>query len=248
MKKILQHFTDLWGNVSSNIVFILEFVLVITVIFLAAWQTERCIRMKTKDTEKILSTRKIAVTGVMAAIAGVLMLFELPLFFAPSFYKLDFSELPVLICGFAFGPVAGVLCEAVKIIVKLLLKGTSTAFVGELANFVVGCFFVLPATMVYYAKKSKKTALMGCIAGTLTMTVAGTLFNGIYLLPKFAQLFGMPLDALIAMGTKVNSKVNSVTSLVMMCVAPLNLIKGFAVSLVTMLIYHPLRPLFKKNI
>ena len=248
MEKFLSHFSNLWNNISSNVIFLLEFLGVIAGIFIIAWLVELAIRKKNDDREKILSTRKIAVVGVMAAIAGVLMLFEIPLFFAPSFYKLDFSELPVLICGFAYGPIAGVLCEAVKIIIKLLLKGTSTAFVGELANFVVGCCFILPATIIYHAKKKKATALVGCIVGTIIMSVAGTLFNAVYLLPKFAELYGLPLDVLIAMGTSVNSKVNNITSFVILCVAPLNLLKGFAVSLITMLIYHPLRPLFKKNI
>lgn len=76
------------------------------------------------------------------------MLFEVVVPFAPSFYKIDLSELPVLICGFAFGPVAGILTEFVKIIVKLLFKPTSTAFVGELANFCVGCSMILPATII----------------------------------------------------------------------------------------------------
>ena len=201
--------------------------------------------MNKHEKEKILSTRKVVVVGVMAALAGVLMLFEIPLFFAPPFYKLDFSEIPVLICGFAYGPVAGVLAEAVKILVKLLLKGTGTAFVGELANFTVGCCMILPATIVYHIKKSKKTAIIGCLIGTAIMTVFGTTFNGVYLLPKFAELYGMPMEAIIAMGTKVNSNVNSVTTLVLLCVTPLNLLKGLSVSIITMLIYHPLRPILK---
>ncbi len=248
MKKFLSHFPQLWEDISGNVIFLVEFIGVIAAIFIVAYLAELLIRKKTGETGKILSTRKIAVVGVMAAIAGVLMFFEIPLPFAPSFYKLDFSELPVLICGFAYGPVAGVLAEAVKILVKLLLKGTSTAFVGELANFVVGCFLILPATLVYHIKKSKKTALLGCVAGTIVMTIVGTTFNAVYLLPKFAELFGLPLDVLIAMGTKVNKNVNNVTSFVVLCVAPLNILKGVSVSLITMLIYHPLRPILKKTI
>ena len=79
------------------------------------------------------------------------------------------------------------------------------------------------------------------------MTVAGTAFNAVYLLPKFAEMYGMPMDALIAMGKAVNKNVKNITTFVVLCVAPLNLLKGFAVSLVTILIYHPLRPILKKN-
>lgn len=247
MSGFIEHFQNLWNAVSSNVIFMLEFLAVIAAIFAIAYVAELVIRKKNNDKEKILSTKKIAVVGVLSAIAGILMTFEIPLPFVPSFYKLDFSELPVLICGFAFGPVAGVLAEAVKILVKLLFKGTGTAFVGELANFTVGCFFILPATLIYHCKKSKKMALIGCIIGTLIMTAVGTGFNAIYLLPKFSELYGIPLDSLIAMGTAVNGNVNGVTTFVMLCVAPLNLLKGFAVSLVTILIYHPLRPVLKRN-
>ena len=84
------------------------------------------------------------------------MYFELPLWFAPSFYELDFSEIPVMICAFAMGPVAGVAAELCKVLLKLVLKGTTTAFVGDFANFVVGCSLVLPASIVYYIRKSKR--------------------------------------------------------------------------------------------
>lgn len=248
MKKFLSHFPVLWDNIAKNAIFLLQFLAVIVGIFLIAYLVERIIRKKNNDTEKIFSTRKVAVIGVMSAISGVLMVLEIPmLWLAPSFYKLDFSELPALICGFAFGPLAGVLTEAVKILVKLIIKGTSTAFVGELANFAVGCCFILPATIIYHIKKSKKTALIGCIAGTITMSLFGTGFNAVYLLPKFAEMFGMPLDAIIAMGTKVNKHVTNIGTFVALCVAPLNIIKGTAVSIVTMLIYQPLRPILKKN-
>ena len=150
MTKFLSHFGKLWDAISSNVIFLLEFVGIIAAIFVIAYVVERAIKKRNNDTGKILTTRKVAVIGVMSAISGILMCFEIPLWFAPPFYKLDFSELPVLICGFAFGPVAGVLAEAVKILIKLILKGTSTAFVGDLANFVVGCSFILTATIIYH--------------------------------------------------------------------------------------------------
>ena len=92
--------------------------------------------------------RRISIIGVCSALASVVMLFEIPMsFMAPGFYKLDLSELPILLCGFYLGPVATVLCEIVKIALNLLMDGSTTAFVGEFANFVVGCCFVLPAVV-----------------------------------------------------------------------------------------------------
>jgi len=235
----------LWENVVGNVVFVLEFLAIIIAIILVAYFVEKYFNKKNGVTEKILSTRKIAMIGMFSAIATILMLFEIPLPFAPSFYKLDFSEVPVLVGTFAFGPVAGVMIEFVKIILKLLFKGTSTAFVGELANFVVGCSFVVPASILYIIKKTKKQAIIGCVVGTVILTVVGTLFNAVYLLPKFAELYGMPLEALIAMGTAVNPKITNITNFVILAVAPLNIIKGTSVSLITMLIYKKISPILK---
>ena len=175
------------------------------------------------------------------------MLVELPLFFAPGFYKLDISELPVLICTFYLGPVAGVVAELVKVLVKLIIKGTTTAYVGDFANFFVGCSFVLPASVIYHAKPGKKSALTGMIVGTLVMTVFGSAFNAIYLLPKFAEMFGMPLDAIIGMGTAVNSAINSVSTLVLFAVVPFNLLKGIVVSALTFLLYKRISPILHRN-
>ncbi len=159
------------------------------------------------------------------------------LFLAPEFYKLDFSEIPVLLCGFYLGPSATVACEGVKILLKLLFKGTSTAFVGDFANFVVGCSLVLPATIVCHIRETRGSAIVGQIVGTAGMTVFGSAFNAVYLLPRFAELYGIPLDTIIAMGTAVHSGVTNVSSFVMLCVAPLNLLKGTVVSVLTLLLY-----------
>ncbi len=236
---------DLFMSLKENVVFVFEFLAIVVAVFLIAYLVEKYLHRKNNDTERILSTRKVAMIGMFSAISAILMMLELPVFFAPGFYKFDFSELPALIGAFAFGPVAGVMIEFVKIIIKVLFKGTSTAFVGELANFVVGCSLLLPASIIYLFRKNKKTAIAACIVGTLCMTVVGTLFNAVYLLPKFAQMFGMPMEAIIEMGTAINPRITSVTTLVMMAVAPLNILKGGVVSLITILIYKKLSGILK---
>ena len=175
------------------------------------------------------------------------MVIEVPVPFAPPFYGLDLSELPVLIGTFAFGPVAGVLIEFCKIVLKIIFKPTTTAFVGELANFVIGCSFLLPASAVYLLHKTRKNAVIAVTAGTLSMTVFGTAFNGIYLLPKFAQLFGMPLEQIVAMGTQINGSIGNITTFVIFAVAPLNLLKGGLVSVITMFLYKKISPILKEG-
>ena len=107
--------------------------------------------------QKKINTKMIAQIGMLGAIAVVLMLFEIPLPFAPSFYEIDFSEVPVLIGCFTMGPMAGVLIELIKIILNLCINGSVTAGVGEVANFVIGCALVLPAAFIYKRKKTKTT-------------------------------------------------------------------------------------------
>ena len=210
-------------------------------LFIIAYLFERLFMKKRR---RFSDTHFITYTAVFSAMAAVLMLLEFPIaFLAPGFYKLDFSELPVMIATFYLGPVAGVTSEFIKVVLKLLIRGTSTAFVGDFANFAVGCAFVLPASLIYHAKPGKKTALFGLTAGTLFMTVFGSAFNALYLIPKFAQLFHMELDSIVAMGTEVNRHITSVNTLVLFAVAPFNLIKGVAVSLLTFLLYKRISPL-----
>lgn len=240
--------SKLFQTVTDNLWYVLSFLAIIIAMFMVAVLLEMAARKKNGVSEPVFSTRKMAVTGMFSAIAVILMLFEFPLPFAPAFYKLDFSELPILVGTFALGPAAGVMMEFLKILLKLFIKSTSTAFVGDLANFVIGCNFILPASVVYAFKKSKKSAIVACIMGTLVMTVFGTAFNAVYLLPAFAKLYhNMPIKDLIAMGAKVNGLVreDSIISFVVACVAPMNLIKGVSVSLVTLLIYKPLSPIIK---
>lgn len=238
MKSFLQ-------SVADDVLFAVEFLGIVTLIFLLAYAAEKWMQKKQGKKEKIFTTRKMAMIGMFSALATILMILEIPVFFTPGFYKLDFSELPALVGGYAFGPVAGVMIEFCKILLKLMTKGTSTAMVGELANFVVGCSFILPASFLYWLKKSKKSAIFSSIVGTLIMTVVGSWLNGLYLLPTFANMFGMPLTSLVGMGTAVNPYIKDVTTLVLFAVVPLNLLKGSIVSLITILIYKKLSPILK---
>ena len=235
---------ELWTQIQENLLFILMCIVIITALALLARLAEQFLPAK----RTVSPARRVTIIAICAAIAAVLHMLDFPLLFlAPEFYKLDFSELPVMLCGFFLGPSATVACEAVKIILKLLLKGTSTAFVGDFANFAVGCSLVLPAVIVYHTKKSRASALWGLVLGTLVLTLFGSAFNGIYLLPKFSQLYGIPLDAIIGMGSKINGGIHSITSFVILAVAPLNLIKGISVSVLTLLLYKRVaRPLFGK--
>ena len=186
--------------------------------------------------QKWLTTKNLVLMGMFGALAGVLMMFEFPLaFIAPTFYGLDLSEVPVLVGAFSMGPVAGVIIEFVKILVKLMMKPTTTGFVGEMANLVIGCSLVLPAAIIYHTKKSKKSAMYGMIVGTIVMALAGIVINAVVMLPFYSKV--MPLESIIALGAAINPAVSNIWSFAVICVGPFNLIKGVVVSVVTMLVY-----------
>lgn len=174
--------------------------------------------------------------GMFGALAGVLMIFEIPLtFIAPSFYGLDLSEVPILVGTFVLGPVAGAVMEIVKILVKLVLKPTSTGFVGEFANLVVGCSLILPAGILYRFSKTKKGAVLGMAAGTVMMAVVGVVINALIMIPFYSNL--MPLETIIQAGAAINPAISNVWTFAIICVGPFNIIKGVTVSLITALVY-----------
>lgn len=186
--------------------------------------------------KKLLSTKNVVVMGMFGALAAVLMLFEVPLpFIAPSFYGLDLSEVPILVGTFALGPAAGVLMEVVKILIKLVLKPTSTGFVGEFANLVFGCSLVVPAGIIYRLHKTKKGAMAAMASGTVIMSVVAIAGNALVMIPFYSKF--MPLENILAAGAAINPAVGNVWTFAAFCVGPFNLVKGVVVSLITALVY-----------
>ena len=233
---------EIFGQIQENLRFFSICVVIALGVILLAKLSERFLLKH----RRVSVARRVSIIGMCSAIAMVLYMLDFPVpFLAPPFYKLDFSEIPVLLCGFFLGPSAGVICLALKVLLKLLLQGTTTAFVGDLANFVVGCSFVLPAIIFYHAHKSRHSAVIGLILGTASMAILGSAFNAVYLVPKFSQLYGLPLDAIIGMGTAIWPAVTDLSTFAFFCVAPLNVFKGVMVSVPTVLLYKKVaRPLF----
>ncbi|MCQ2495117.1 MAG: ECF transporter S component [Lachnospiraceae bacterium] len=239
----------LFDTASNNIGFLLISILVVAVILGLAYGSEFYFSKKAgvaRNSEK-LRVKRMALIALLAALAFILNMFSFPLGFLPSFYKIDASELPVLIGAFTLGPVAGVVIEFIKIILNLLIGGTSTAFVGEFANFVIGCAFIVPAAIIYYAKKTKKNAIIGVITGTIVCIIAGCMLNAFLLLPAYAKALDMRLEQIIGMGTEKNSAITSMSTFVLLAVAPFNLIKCGGVSVITVLIYKKISHLLKGN-
>ncbi|MDU2665209.1 MAG: ECF transporter S component, partial [Clostridium perfringens] len=139
--------------------------------------------MKTKT----LNTNRFIKLSLLSAIAVILMYIDFPVIPIFPWLKIDLSDVPALMGAFAFGPLAGVIIELMKNLLILIVKGTGTAFVGELANFLVGVALVWPAAMVYKKNKTKKTAVLGMVLGILCIEVVGILANVYLLLPAYGM-------------------------------------------------------------
>jgi len=186
--------------------------------------------------KKRMSTYNLATMAILAAIAAVLFMLEIVVFPAVPFYKLDFSNLPVLLGAFAMGPFEGVLILAIKAILGLL--HTTSGGVGELADFIVGTAMVVPAGLIYHQKKSRGGALLGMLVGTVCAIIAAIFANYFIMFPAF----GITEEALVGMGSKMFAGVTSTWTFVFYITALFNLIKFVAISVVGYLIYKPLSP------
>ncbi len=194
------------------------------------------------------SVERMVVIAMMSAVAFILMFFEFPLsFIAPPFYKLDFSDVPALIGGFALGPLAGVTIEFIKNLLNIIVQGTITGGIGELANFITGCALILPAAFIYKYKKSLKGAIIGLITGAVVLATVGSLINFFVMIPMYsAAMPDVGMDGIIAMGTAIVPFISDLKTFVLFAVAPFNLLKGIICSVLTFLLYKRVSPVLRK--
>ncbi len=176
--------------------------------------------------------------AVLAAISAVLYMIEIPIV---AFYKLDLSNLPVMLGAFSMGPAPGLMILGVKSLLGLL--HSSSGGVGEVADFIMGAALMLPAELIYRRRKSRKTALIGMVVGTLTLIVVSVLVNWKLMLPFYMAAFGMPMEAVVDMAAKAVPFVDTEWKLLLCVTAPFNLLKGAVLSTLTFIMYKHLSPL-----
>lgn len=185
--------------------------------------------------EKFLSVQRMTKISILSVIAFILMQLEFPIPIFPSFLEIDLSDLPALIGGLAFGPLVGVLIEMFKNLMHLIQ--TTTSGVGELANFLVGTAFVWPASYIYSLNKTKKNAIIGMFVGTICMGMVGALSNYFILIPFYANVLKFPIEAIVEMGSVVNSNIEDLWTLILYAIVPFNILKGIVISILNLLIY-----------
>ncbi|MCR5262563.1 MAG: ECF transporter S component [Clostridiales bacterium] len=199
--------------------------------------------MNNSVTEKSLSyIRYITVTAIMAAVAAVLQLLEFPLpMLIPPFIKFDFSELPALISAFALGPVSGVTVCLIKNVVKLLTS--QSGGIGELSNFLIGACFVGVAGVIYKHNRTRKGALIACLAGSAAMAVLSLPINYYITYPFYSKF--MPIDQIVRMYQEINPNVNGLVGCLIIFNIPFTFMKGVADSIITFAVYKYLSPVIK---
>ena len=194
---------------------------------------------------KLLSVKDLVTIAVLSAVAAVLMYLEFPLWFAPPFYELDFSEIPVLVGAFSMGPVSGIVICLIKNLIHLTI--TTTSGVGELSNFILGVAFVLPAGLIYKFKKNRKGALIGSLAGALFMAVFSVVSNYFLVYPFYTAF--MPEDAIIGAYNAIASAVGGHMDNLLECLVvfnmPFTFLKGMISVGITFLIYKHISPIIK---
>ena len=176
----------------------------------------------------------LAAGGVLTAISVVLTFFKTPLPLIPTFLELNLSSVPALIGGFAFGPFAGVLIVLATQLIHMMIS--HTAFVGELADFIMTGSLTLVASLIYANKKTRKRAIIGLALGILAMTIAASFVNYFILLPFYSQAY-MPMDKIIEICSAVNPLIVDKFTYILYGAIPFNIIKGVLLSVVTFILY-----------
>lgn len=185
----------------------------------------------------ISTVKKLVFIAILGAVSFLLFLFNFPIPLAPSFMKFDLAEIPALFAGFFMGPIAGFCVVAIRVLLKIVIQGSDTAFVGELSNLIGSFVFVGTAAVIYKMNRTKKGAVIASIIATLAVSIFYVFLNLYVMFPLYSRLYGMPLDAIISMGTAINPRIVSLPTMMLFSVLPFNLVKHAVTDLVTFLIY-----------
>lgn len=193
-----------------------------------------------------MKTKKLVMAALLGALAAILMVLDFNVPLAPGFIKFDFSDFPVLIGGFVFGPLTGVLIAFLKIVLNLLFKPTTTMFVGEASNFLLSVCYMGVACLFYRKHRTKKGAVIGMALATVTTSLFAIASNILVMFPMYAKLFGMSMEQIVGMVSAVNPFVKDVTTMVIASLVPFNLFKYGVISLITFISYKKIEFILKK--
>lgn len=196
------------------------------------------------STRTFANTRSLVVAAMLSAVAFVLMFIEFPIpALIPAFVKMDVSDLPALLGAFSLGPVYGIVISLMKNLLHMLIKGTSTAGVGELCNFMLGAIFSFAAGVIYKKHKNRTGAIAGAIVGAVLMALLSVPSNFFITYPAYVKFYGMPLSAILGMYQAILPSADSLLKCLLIFNMPFTLVKGLLDVLLCFIIYKPLSPI-----
>lgn len=192
--------------------------------------------------------RTIAMAAILGAVAFVLQYFSFSIPFFSPFASFDFSALPEIVGGFILGPVGAVEIICIKLFLILILKGTSSAFTGEVQNFILSCAYVLPAILYYRANRTKKGAITGLVLGTV-ISIVIAIFTNVYLIyPAYIRLYGMTWEQIIGICNSANPFISNIPTFVIFSVIPFNLVSRGVTSVMAFFLYKKISGPIKRYI
>ena len=198
-------------------------------------------KTETAASQQKSNVAKLTIIAMLSAVGVVLQYLEFSVPLVPFFLKLDFSDIPELIGAFLLGPVGGVVICLVRNLVHLLVS--QSAFIGELSNFILGASFAVTAGLIYKSHKTKKRALIACIAGAVVMAAVSVPSNYFIIYPVYAQLFG-GMETILGLYKAILPSADTLIKALLIFNVPFTLVKGLLCAALTMLIYKPLSRLF----
>lgn len=191
------------------------------------------------------SVRRLTMASMMGAVAFVLMYFSFPTPLSP-FAELDFSALPELIGGYVLGPVGAVEIIVIKLLLKIVFKGSSSMYTGELQAFLLSIAYVLPAVLYYRRNRTKRGALIGLVIGSIASIIVAILTNIYLIFPFYMYLYGMDWQAIIDMCKALIPLIHDIPTLVIFSIVPFNVLSRGLTSVITMLVYKRVSAPLKK--
>lgn len=195
------------------------------------------------NAKKSTNIKFLVVSAMLSALAFALMFVDFSVPFMPSFIKMDVSDLPALVGSITMGPVAGIIIELIKNVLSILIRGTTTGYIGELSNFMLGCLFVVPAGLIYKSKRTQKAAMLAALVGAIVMGLGSFLTNYFLVYPIYYNF--MPKEAILQAYQAIFPGVKSIAQCLLVFNVPFTFIKGMLSAVVLTAVYKPLRPVIR---
>lgn len=203
--------------------------------------------MKNKSISFIV---KVGLFGALSTVLYVVPGLQFPLpFIFPSFLDIQFSNLPAILCGFLTGPVGGTLVVLIRCLIKCIVRGSGTVFVGELADVTIGISVVLVTSLIYRRNHTKKGGKIALAAGCGTWVVVATLMNWLVLVPTYIELFfGGNLEVFVSACSVIPfiNQSNYMGMYLLLAVIPFNTLLSVLTSIITYIVYKKTSVIFNR--